>query len=116
MSNESDQQDRKHYYQGLSCTCKQCQELTNEGRLAKQQRIHEARRRGGQVRAAQPSMQEARSKGFWTTMERHPFFGMKFLRRKMKAQNRIRMFRRVIPSRPLQPRKPRPKQQRPPFW
>lgn len=38
------------------------------------------RSKGGKIRAAQPSMQEARSKGFWTTYDRHPFFARKWLK------------------------------------
>jgi len=93
-------------YQGFHCTCKQCQSLTEEERLAKQERIQEARRRGGKTRAAQPSMQDARSKAFWTTMETHPFFAMRYLRRRIKKQAHTRMIRASLLPRPLRRRRP----------
>lgn len=100
-------------YRGYNCTCKACQALTDEERQAKQERIHDARQRGGQTRAAQPSMEDARSKGFWATMETHPFFAMRYLRRKIKAQARNRMIRKSLLPRPGRRRRPLPKQQRP---
>jgi hypothetical protein len=74
-------------YQGLMCQCKTCAMLTEEERKAKALRIVEARRKGGKTRAAQESMTEARSKGFWTTMERHPFFARHWLKIIIKSQN-----------------------------
>ncbi len=100
-------------YQGYHCDCKKCRSLTDEERQAKQTRIHEARQRGGKTRAAQPSMSDARSKAFWTTMERHPFYARKHLRRRIKSQDRVRMLRKSIVSRPARCRRPLPKQQRP---
>ena len=100
-------------YQGIHCNCKQCQALTDEERLAKQERIQEAKRRGGKTRAAQPSMEDARSKAFWKTMETHPFYAMRYLRRKIKAQSRARMIRKILPSRPARRRRPLPRRQRP---
>ena len=97
-------------YQGYYCNCKACRGLTDEERAAKHQRIQEARRRGGQVRAAQPSMQEARRAGFWRTMELHPFFCRKWLRKKIKAQNVTRQrraaMRSLIGGRPTGRRRP----------
>lgn len=103
----------KKGYQGFHCNCKACQVLTDEERLAKQERIHEARRQGGKARAAQESMAEARTKAFWTTMDRHPFYARKYLRHKIKAQSRSRMIRSTLPSRPAHRRQPLPKRQRP---
>lgn len=74
-------------YQGKACQCKACSQLSAEEREAKARRISEARSRGGKTRSAQPSMTEARSKGFWTTMERHPFYARHHLRVKIKRQN-----------------------------
>jgi hypothetical protein len=103
-------------YQGFNCTCKACQALSDEERAAKQERIRQARRRGGKTRAAQPSMKDARSKGFWTTMERHPFFARGHLRRKIKFQNHARMIRTAFVPRSRRPRRPMPPTMRPPFW
>jgi hypothetical protein len=72
-------------YQGLTCECAKCQGLTWEQRLEKYRQVTEARRQGGRTRAAQPSMREARSAGFWATMETHPFFARKWLKKKIKA-------------------------------
>lgn len=105
--------DHKKGYQGYNCNCKRCQMLTDKERLAKQKRIHEARHRGGKARAAQPSMQDARSKGFWSTMETHPFFAMRYLRRKIKKQAHTRMVRKTLVPRPLRRRQPLQKRQRP---
>src|SRR5215469_10692126 len=74
-------------YQGKACQCKACSTLSDEEREAKALRIAEARRRGGKTRSAQPSMKEARSAGFWTTMERYPFYARGHLSRKIKRQN-----------------------------
>ena len=74
-------------YQGLTCQCQKCQGLTDEQRQAKYDRIQAARRQGGKTRAAQPSMQDARRAGFWRTMETHPFYARKWLKKKIKAQN-----------------------------
>ncbi len=68
--------------------------------------LHDARRRGGITRCAQESMQEARSKGFWATVESHPFFARKYLRRRMKAQGRVKLIQSVLPPRPARPRRP----------
>ena len=46
----------------------------------------EERSRGGKVRAAQESMQEARSRGFWMTMERHPYFARHHLKHLIKGR------------------------------
>jgi hypothetical protein len=77
-------------YQGLNCNCRACQQLTLEERYQKYLRIQEARRAGGKTRAAQPSMQEARSAGFWKTFDTHPFFTRKWLKKKIKAQAKTR--------------------------
>jgi hypothetical protein len=99
-------------YQGLNCDCKRCQGLTDAERAAKQERIRRARSRGGKTRSAQPSMQEARSAGFWRTMELHPWFGRGHLRRKIKAQNELRRrnvaMRSVIVGSPAGRRRPMP--------
>ena len=90
-------QQQTRGYQGLACLCAKCQALTPEGRLAKHAQIIEARRQGGRTRAAQPSMQEARSRGFWATMETHPFFARKWLKKKIKAQTSARVDAKIRP-------------------
>jgi hypothetical protein len=52
--------------------------------------LRDARRRGGQTRAAQESAALARSKGFWVTMERHPFFARKWLRHRITSHNQVK--------------------------
>ncbi len=103
-------------YEGYYCNCKACQALTDEERAAKQERIHQAHRRGGKTRAAQESMAQARSKGFWTTMDRHPFFARRHLRRKIKGQDHTRMIRKTLRPRSAKRRRPLPNNMRPPFW
>lgn len=77
------------------------------GRTRSQQAsAHDARRRGGITRCQQESMYDARSKGFWRTMELHPFFARKHLRRRIKAQNRVRAVHTLIPDRPPGRRRP----------
>jgi hypothetical protein len=65
-----------------------------------------ARSAGGKTRAAQPSMKEARSAGFWSTMDRHPFFARKWLKKKIKGQNELRQRRAgmqvLIAEQPMQ--------------
>ena|SRR6266568_3988314 len=97
---EQSQQDQnsKRGYQGENCPCARCAELTPEQRAAKYARIQAARKRGGKTRSAQPSMQEARSAGFWATMETHPFFARKWLRKKIKAQNQLRTRKAAMPA------------------
>lgn len=75
--------------------------------------LQDARRRGGQTRSKQESMKDARSKGFWRTMELHPFYARKYLRRRILAQNRIRLLRRTFAPPVARPRRPFPKGQRP---
>jgi len=58
--------------------------------MPRHQLTHEERSRGGKTRAGQPSMKEARSKGFWATMESHPFFARHWLKLLIKAQNEKR--------------------------
>lgn len=82
-------------YQGKDCQCTACQTLTPAEREGKYSRIQEARRAGGKARAVQPSMQEARSTGFWTTMERHSFFARKWLKKKIKTQDVQRALRQA---------------------
>lgn len=41
--------------------------------------------KGGKARAAQPSFREACSLGFWATMDKHPFFARKHLKKKINA-------------------------------
>ena len=48
--------------------------------MPRHQFTDEERRKGGKTRAAQPSMQEARSRGFEVTCERHPFFARHYLK------------------------------------
>jgi hypothetical protein len=110
------EEQRRRGYQGFHCTCNACRDLSDEERAAKQERIRQARRRGGKARAVQESMTEARSKGFWRTMELHPFFARKHLRRKIKAQNQHRMIRKTLVPRPARPRRRLPPEQRPPLW
>lgn len=43
------------------------------------------RRRGGITRAAQESMQDARSKGFERTCDTHPYFARKWLKQIIKG-------------------------------
>jgi hypothetical protein len=97
-------------YKGKECNCRACQGLSAEEREAKYQRIQAARRQGGKTRAAQPSMKEARSAGFWATMDSHPFFARKWLRKKIKSQNAIRARRAatktIIQERPARRRRP----------
>jgi hypothetical protein len=50
----------------------------------------EESQRGGRARCAQPSMKEAREKGFATTMDRHPFFARKWLKKQIKEENQAR--------------------------
>ncbi len=99
-------------YQGYDCNCKACQALTLEERAAKQERIRRARSQGGKTRAAQPSMKEARSAGFWATMESHPFFARKHLRHKIRAQDALRArqaaMRALLTERPAGRRRPMP--------
>jgi hypothetical protein len=52
--------------------------------------LRDARRRGGQTRAAQESAALARSKGFWVTMETHPFFARKWLRHRIASHNQVK--------------------------
>jgi hypothetical protein len=78
-------------YQGLACQCVKCQSLTPEKRQAKHERITAGRRQGGRTRAAQPSMQEARRTAFWRTMETHPFYARKWLKKRIQEQNRARV-------------------------
>ncbi len=85
-------------YQGLACPCAKCQSLTDEEREAKHDRITEARRQGGRTSAAQPSMNEARSAGFWVTMELHPYFARNWLKKKIKRQNEQRQRKTAMPS------------------
>lgn len=66
----------------------------------------DARKRGGQTRCSQESMQDARSRGFWATMDSHPFFAMKYLKRKICAQARVRRVQSTLPARPMRPRRP----------
>jgi hypothetical protein len=103
-------------YQGYSCDCKACQGLTDEVRKAKHRRIIEARQRGGKTRSTQPSMTEARSAGFWRTMELHPWFARGHLRRKIKRQNELRnrrtAMRSLLAQRPTGRRRPMPPGQR----
>lgn len=68
--------------------------------------MREARQRGGKTRSTQESMKDARSKGFWRTMELHPFFVRKHLRRRIKAQNRVRVVGSLILPRPMRRRRP----------
>jgi hypothetical protein len=86
-TNSTTTQQATKGYQGKMCQCKACSQLSDEEREAKALRIAEARRRGGKTRSAQPSMKEARSAGFWSTMERHPFFARNHLKVKIKHQN-----------------------------
>jgi hypothetical protein len=78
-------------YQGLACQCQTCQRLTPEERLEKYIRIQTARQQGGKTRSAQPSMQEARRAGFWRTIETHPFYARKWLKKRIKAQAQARV-------------------------
>ncbi len=103
-------------YQGYHCNCKACQQLTDEERGAKQERIRQARQQGGKTRSAQESMTEARRKGFWTTMERHPFFARRHLRRKIKTEDHTRMIRKTLRPRSAKRRRLLPNNMRPPFW
>jgi hypothetical protein len=109
-------EDHRKGYQGFNCPCQACQMLSPEERAAKQERIRQARRRGGKTRAAQPSMLEARQKGFERTMELHGLWARKYLKRKIKAQNQHKMIRETLPSRPMRRRRPLPPEQRPPLW
>jgi len=68
--------------------------------------LRDARRCGGRTRCTQESMQDARSRGFWRTMETHPFFAMKYLKRKICAQARVKRIQSVLPTRPMRPRRP----------
>ncbi len=99
-------------YQGRQCNCKVCQQLTPEEREAKYKRIQAARSAGGKTRAAQPGMKEARSAGFWATMETHPFYARKHLRHKIKGQNDLRArqaaMRALLTERPTGRRRPMP--------
>lgn len=103
-------EEQRKGYQGFHCNCSRCKGLTDEERAAKQERIRRARSQGGKTRSAQPSMRDARSAGFWRTMELHPWFGRGHLRRKIKEQNKLRnrntAMRSLIPRRPLRPRRP----------
>ncbi len=83
-------------YQGRGCQCKACQSLTPEEREAKYNRIQAARSQGGKTRAAQPSMQEARSAGFWATMESHPFFARKWLKKRIRRQAQDRKINQLL--------------------
>lgn len=106
-------------YRGHDCDCKRCEGLTDEERAAKQARIRAARSRGGKTRAAQPSMKEARSAGFWRTMELHPFFARKWLKKRIKGQNALRnrraAMRSLIAGRPAGRRRPMSNGQAPRF-
>jgi hypothetical protein len=95
---EQSQGQNRRGYQGEACPCKTCAALTPEERAAKYARIQAARQQGGKTRAAQPSMQEARSAGFWATMESHPFFARKWLKHKIKAQNALRARKAATPA------------------
>lgn len=95
---DQDQPQSRKGYQGIDCPCKACQSLTPEQREAKAARILEARRRGGRTRAAQESMQEARSTAFWATMESHPFYARKWLRKKIQGQNELRARKAALRS------------------
>lgn len=68
--------------------------------------LNDARKRGGRTRCTQESMQDARSRGFWRTMETHPFFAMKYLKRRINAQARVRRIQSVLATRPLRKRRP----------
>ena len=46
--------------------------------------------KGGKARAAMPDFPEACSKGFWATMDKHPFFARKYLKKKIRAYYRDR--------------------------
>jgi hypothetical protein len=50
-------------------------------------------RRGGKARAQQESFVEACSKGFWTTMERHPFFARHYLKSIIREYNQSKQQR-----------------------
>lgn len=77
------------------------------GRTRSQQpSAHDARQRGGRTRCAQESMYDARSKGFWRTMELHPFYARKHLRRRIRAQNRVRAVHTLVAERPMRRRRP----------
>ncbi len=47
----------------------------------------EQRSKGGKTRSQQASFREGCSKGFWKTMETHPFFARKHLKRIIKEYN-----------------------------
>jgi hypothetical protein len=59
----------------------------------------EESQRGGRARCTQPSMKEAREKGFQSTMDRHPFYARHHLKLKIKEENKAReMVRKEVQS------------------
>jgi hypothetical protein len=103
-----DQGSQRRGYQGLCCQCARCQALTPQERQEKYRRIQAARSAGGKTRAAQSSMQEARSKGFFTTCWKRGY-GL-WLKKKIKGQNELRQrkaaMRTLIAQRPAGRRQP----------
>jgi hypothetical protein len=95
-------------YQGFDCDCKACRSLTDEERAAKQERIRQARQRGGRTRAAQPSMQEARQKGFFVTCWEKGY-GL-WLKKRIRGQNELRRrntaMRSLLSEKPAKRRRP----------
>jgi hypothetical protein len=53
--------------------------------MPRHQLTYAERSRGGKTRAAQSSFREACQKGFWATMEAHPYFARHWLKKKLKA-------------------------------
>lgn len=72
---------------GLDCQCKSCARMSPTERIARGLQIHDARRRAGQIRAAQPSAALARAKGFASVMENRPEV-LLWLKRRIKSHNK----------------------------
>jgi hypothetical protein len=58
--------------------------------MPRRQFTTEERQRGGKTRAAQESFRDARSQGFWVTLDRHPFFARNWLKQQLRASNQAK--------------------------
>ena len=55
--------------------------------MPRYQLTREDRSKGGKTRSQQPSFRDACSKGFWSTMDKHPYFARKHLKHIIRAYN-----------------------------
>lgn len=72
---------------GPDCECKYCVHMTPVQRMSRGLEIHDAKRRAGQARAAQPSAALARAKGFASVMENRPEV-LLWLKKRIRSHNK----------------------------